>query len=101
MVDEDNLWLSLHELSQATSLTSAVIIEIVEQGIVDPVGESPNNWRFSIQTVPLAKRAFRLHRDLEVDWSGIALAISLIDELEQLREENRQLQRRLSRFKSM
>lgn len=101
MVDENNLRLSLNELSEATALSSAVIIEIVEQGIVDPVGESPSNWRFSTQTVALAKRAFRLHKDLEIDWSGIALAISLIDELEQLREENRQLQRRLSQFSSM
>jgi len=101
MVDENNLRLSIDQLSQATTLSSEMIIEIVEQGIIDPIGESPEHWCFTSQTVAVAKRAFRLHKDLEIDWSGIALAISLIDELQQLREENRQLQRRLSRFTSM
>jgi len=101
MVDVNRVQLSLGELSQATELSSQVIIQIVEEGIVDAVGESPENWSFTIQAVPLAKRAYRLHKDLDVDWSGIALALSLIDELEELREENRRLQRRLNRFTSM
>jgi chaperone modulatory protein CbpM len=46
----------------------------------------------------LTKKAVRLHRDLDVDWVGVALAIILLDEVEQLREKNRRLQRRLSRF---
>jgi chaperone modulatory protein CbpM len=45
-----------------------------------------------------ALRALRLHQELEIDWSGIALAIELLDELEQLRDENRMLRQRLRRF---
>lgn len=100
MDDDQYLPLSLDELSQATAISSTVIIEIVEQGIVDVVGDSPDSWRFSSQTVAITKRAFRLHRDLDIDWSGIALALSLIDQLEQLRQENKMLQRRLNRFTS-
>jgi chaperone modulatory protein CbpM len=43
----------------------------------------------------VTKKACRLHNDLDIDWAGIALAISLLDELEQLRQENRELHRRL------
>lgn len=46
----------------------------------------------------LAKKANRLHEDLDIDWPGIALAISLLDELDRIREENQQLHRLLDRF---
>jgi len=59
MANGDLLQLNLDELSQATQLSSAIIIEIVEQGIVDPEGTSPDTWRFAVQTVAVAKRAFR------------------------------------------
>ena len=89
---------SLEDLCHATELSADIIIEIVEQGIVEPVGESPENWTFNTQMITVTKKAFRLHKDLDIDWSGIALAISLIDELELLRAENQRLQQRLNRF---
>jgi chaperone modulatory protein CbpM len=39
-----------------------------------------------------------LQSDLQIDWAGVALALQLIDELEQLRAENSHLRRRLSRL---
>lgn len=102
MANTNILQLSLKQLCQATELPTEIVFEIVEEGIIDPVGdpvgESPENWTFDVQMITVAKKAFRLHRDLDIDWSGIALAISLLDELEQLRAENQQLQRRLRRF---
>jgi len=88
----------LEDLCHATALPAEIIIEIVEQGIVDPIGDTPDNWTFNAQMITITKKAFRLHNDLEIDWPGTALAISLIDELEQLRTKNSQLQRRLDRF---
>jgi len=48
--------------------------------------------------ITLTKKACRLPNDLDIDWAGIALAISLLDELERLRQENREWYRRLQRF---
>ena len=92
--------LSIEELCLATDLPSHTVIEIVEQGIIEPGGESPKTWVFTTHMITVTKKACRLHNDLEIDWPGIALAISLIDELEQLRTENRQLLNRLDRFSS-
>lgn len=89
---------SLEELCRVTDLPTATIIEIVEQGIVEPTGGSPESWAFTTQMIVVTKKAQRLHRDLDIDWSGIALALCLIDELEQLREKNQRLQRQLSKF---
>ncbi len=95
---DNNIELSLAELCRVTDLPSATVIEIVEQGIVEPIGSNPESWSFTIQMIIVTKKALRLHRDLGIDWSGIALALGLMDELEQLREENQRLQRRLSKF---
>jgi len=93
-----SLKLTLTELCQATRLGSDMLIEIIEEGILEPTGSTPETWQFSNHTIATAQKAARLHNDLEIDWPGIALAISLIEELEQLRDENQQLRQQLKRF---
>ena len=61
-------------------------------------GTDPESWIFNTQMIIVTKKACRLHRDLGVNWEGIALVISLLDEMEQLKNENKLLQSRLSRF---
>ncbi len=46
----------------------------------------------------IVTRAARLHRDLAMDWSGVALALELSEENRRLRRENAALRRRLERF---
>jgi len=97
-MDPNAQYLTLDEICYATQNPSQTIIEIVNQGIVEPEGSGPETWVFNTQMISVTKRACRLHRDLEIDWSGIALAISLIEELDQLRDENQRLRKRLERF---
>jgi len=97
-MDPNAQYLTLDEICYATQSPSQTIIEIVNQGIVEPEGSGPETWVFNTQMISVTKRACRLHRDLEIDWSGIALAISLIEELDQLRDENQRLRQRLERF---
>ncbi|MFT4519328.1 MAG: chaperone modulatory protein CbpM [Halioglobus sp.] len=94
------LYLSLADLCQATDTPSETLIEITDEGIIEPVGNHPANWQFSVRNVSVVQKAVRLHRDLSIDWPGIALAMSLIEELEKIRSENQQLKRRLQRFNS-
>ncbi len=90
--------LDLQELCQATFVSAEIVTEIVDHGIVEPVGLTPNEWAFSPPMVVTTRKALRLHRDLEINWSGIALAVSLLDELELLRDKNKVLERRLNRL---
>ncbi|MCP3908703.1 MAG: chaperone modulatory protein CbpM [Oceanicoccus sp.] len=89
---------SLENFCQVTELPTKIVIDIVEEGIVEPRGESPDTWLFDRKMASIAEKAFRLHRDLDIEWAGIALAISLLEELEQVRAENQQLQRLLRRY---
>ena len=98
MKTPDSEPVTLVDLCHITLRSSATIITIVEYGIVEPRGDSPENWRFNAAMIAEIHKALRLHDDLDIDWAGIALAIDLIDEVERLRESNRALQNCLQRF---
>lgn len=89
--------LTLTELSRRVALPVATVNEIVEVGIVEPQVIA-GDWHFDEQVILVITRAVRLHRDLDIDWGGVALALELLDEVERLRRENRQLRQRLERF---
>ncbi|EPL05469.1 chaperone modulator CbpM [Pseudomonas sp. TH05] len=90
--------LDMEEFCEVTDLSAAYVIEIVEHGILEPQGQAPKDWRFNDYQLALAKRAAILHRDLELEWQGVALALDLLDEVRELRAENRMLKQRLGRL---
>jgi chaperone modulatory protein CbpM len=92
------LQLNIQEFCQCAELPQEILLEIIEHGIVQPSGASPEQWLFDTHALVLTKRAMRMRRDLLIEWAGIALAMQLMDEMEQLRAENSQLRRRLRRF---
>ncbi len=98
MGNSDSRKYTVDELCSAADIAQDTLQEIVTHGIVKPVGESPSNWTFEWYSVTVINKACRLHRDLDIDWAGIALALDLLDELESLRSENERLKRRLHRF---
>ncbi|MBA1190086.1 chaperone modulatory protein CbpM [Pseudomonas entomophila] len=90
--------LDMRTLCQEADLTADCVIEIVEHGIVEPSGRTPDDWRFDDQALHLARRAARLRDELELEWEGVALALELLQEVRTLRSENDRLRQRLGRF---
>ncbi|MBV4460568.1 chaperone modulatory protein CbpM [Pseudomonas sp. COR58] len=90
--------LDMAEFCEATDLSDAYVIEIVEHGILEPQGAQPREWRFTDVELTLARRAAKLRRDLELEWEGVALAMELLEEVKALRAENRMLRQRLARL---
>lgn len=90
--------LRLVDACHALALTSPQVLEIVAHGIVVPTGETPEDWLFDLQMISTAKRAVRLRRDLQLEWSAVALVLELVEERDRLRDENTMLRRRLQRF---
>lgn len=89
---------TFEQLCRVTDLPDEVLVEIVQLGIVCPEGEEPDHWTFDAEMLCLVRRALRLHRELEINWPGVALAMELLQRLEQSRAENRRLQGQLNRF---
>ncbi|MEH6575955.1 MAG: chaperone modulator CbpM [Amphritea sp.] len=86
---DDSLELSISELSERCAVQHQVIIDMVHFGVVDPQGQSPYEWRFSGYDLVRIRLAVRLQRDLEINLPGVALAIDLLEELDELRAKIR------------
>jgi len=90
---EDDEELSLQELCSACELSESQVVEMVEHGVIEPVGGEPAEWRFvgvSLQRVRITRN---LQRDLGVNTPGAALALELLEELEELRARLRRLEK--------
>lgn len=90
-----------HELCQSIHISEHCLIEIVSHGIVTPEGNALTNWTFDAHAFTLIKKAIRLQHDLEMDWAATALAIQLLEQIEQLTAEKDYLTQRLMRLEAL
>ncbi len=86
---EEGKRLTLVELCQICDAPAERIIEIIEEGIVEPIGENTESWRFHGVCVKRVRFVLNMERDLGVNTAGSALALELLDELELLRKRLR------------
>ncbi len=84
-VVEEDVHLTLVELCQACNAEEEYVLGWISEGLLEPVGESPQDWRFSGDSLRRARLALRLSRDLDIDPAGVALALDLLDEIATLR----------------
>lgn len=76
---------TLGELCRACTVHAEWVIELVEEGVITPVGRRREQWRFYGGSLKRVMVVRRLQRDLGVNLAGAALALELMDELETLR----------------
>jgi chaperone modulatory protein CbpM len=86
---DDQVYLSLTEISDACSTRTEWVVELVEEGILEPSGEERSHWQFSGSSLSRAVRARRLQHDLEINLAGVALVLDLMEEIETLRSRLR------------
>ena len=77
--------LTLNEVSGACAVEVESILALIDEGVLLPVGGEFPQWRFSGAQLRRATTALRLQRDLGINPAGVALALELLDEIEQLR----------------
>jgi len=83
-VVEEEIHMTLVELCQACCASEEHVIAWVFEGVLEPIGKSPQDWRFTGQSLRRTRLALRLTRDLEVNPPGVALALDLLDEISAL-----------------
>jgi chaperone modulatory protein CbpM len=79
--------LTLEELSVTIHSKAEFIFELVEFELITPKNSeksAPENWRFDSDSLRRAKTAIRFYRELEINMPGIALALDLLEKIEQL-----------------
>ena len=88
---ENETRLSLRQLCDACAVHAEYIIELVDEGYIEPSGVEKSHWCFSGITIKRVCKAKRLQRDLGINLAGVALAIELMDEIEHLRARLRRM----------
>jgi len=81
---DETVTLTVSELSIACHVQEARIVELVQEGILEPVVDQPR-WGFQASELRRARRAVRLQRDLDINLAGVALVLDLLEEVESLR----------------
>lgn len=81
----EELTLTQADVCEICHITPVVVQELIEYGIVQPEGERSSDWAFNLTHLARIKTSLRLQRDLEINLSGVALILDLLDEMRKLR----------------
>jgi chaperone modulatory protein CbpM len=84
LIVEEEIPLTLEELCQACCASEEHVVAWVVEGVLEPLGETPQDWRFTGASLRRARLALWLTRDLELNPPGVALALDLLDEIDLL-----------------
>jgi chaperone modulatory protein CbpM len=76
--------ITLADLSRACRVHAEWVMELVEEGVIEPRGPGRPQWRFAATTVVRVEKARRLQNDLGVNLPGVALALQLLDRIDTL-----------------
>ena len=90
-VVEQDLELTLSELCHACGIHAEQVFELMEFGVIQAQGRDPNSLRFRGVCIHRIRRTQRLKRDLGVNIAGAALALELLDEIDELNREIRKM----------
>jgi chaperone modulatory protein CbpM len=89
IIVEESDQLSFVSLCRYCALPTKTVIKMVNRGIIEPVNpsQSYSQWQFTRLALLRVQTALRLQRDLDVNLAGAVLAIELLDEIKQLRQQ--------------
>lgn len=88
--------LTLTELCRVCGSHAEWIVELVEEGILEPEGSDRRRWRFEGASVTIVRKVRRLQADLRVNVPGAAVVLALSQENMRLRQRLEQLERDMS-----
>ncbi len=86
IIVEDSTEFTLAELSRACGMPAEWILNLVEEGVIEPVGSDQTHWHFPGHCLRRVCIAQRLQSDLGINLAGTALALELLEEVETLRQ---------------
>jgi chaperone modulatory protein CbpM len=82
---EEEMQFSVVELCRTCAVRRELVVELVQQGVLEPSGSGEESWRFPGSSLRRTRIAMQLQHDLGVNTAGAALALQLMDEITQLR----------------
>jgi chaperone modulatory protein CbpM len=80
---------AIEHLAELSGLSLEELHDLVESGVIEPVDEVARPLSFYLRYVTTAKTARRLRDDFELDRRGVAVALSLLERIEELEQRLR------------
>jgi chaperone modulatory protein CbpM len=94
---DDSAWLEIGEFCAYLRVDRPWVIELVDAGVLEPRGPSPDAWSFPASALLRARATERLVNDLGVNLAAVALILDLIEQRRQLERRLDELERLLER----
>ncbi len=91
IVLDEHCTFTLEQLCRVCAVSADTILELVDQGVIEPSETDTRQWRFQAASLYRARTSLHLMRDLGVNPAGAALAMELLDEIEALRRQLRRM----------
>ncbi len=88
---EEQEALSMGELCSLCRVHADYVLDLVEEGILEPGGDD-KRYKFHGECVVRTRKAIRLQRDMGLNLAGVAMVLDLIDEVQELRERIRNME---------
>jgi chaperone modulatory protein CbpM len=82
---DETVTLTIDEVCEVCGVRESVVIEMVDEGVAEPLDADSGTLEFSGIAVTRLMLAWRLQRDLHVNLPGVALALDLLDEISELK----------------
>jgi chaperone modulatory protein CbpM len=89
IVVEEQMVFTLSALCRASGAQAEQVQALIDEGLLQPTGQRPEDWQFSGSALRSTRTALRLSRDLELGLSGAVLVMDLLTEIERLRAQLR------------
>ena len=87
IIIEESSSLTLDEFCHATRTQREIVLQMVENQLIEPLGAAPEEWRFDSFSLKRGRIAASFYHDLEINMPGIALAFDLLDKIEKLQQQ--------------
>ena len=85
--------LALQDICERCGLPEATLRAYVEEGVIEVEGGNVARWRFSEVTMVRVMKAHRLERDLGLNPAGAALALDLMEQIDELKSQLKRLEK--------
>lgn len=88
VLDEETLY-NFSDICRLCGVPAECILEMIDEGLLRPQGSVATQWRFTAIEIKRIQTTVHLQRDLRINLPGCALALQLLEELEELRRLHR------------
>lgn len=91
-VVEEQVFFTFTALCKATGADDGQLRALVAEGLLEPIGDGPEDWQFNGPSLLRVRNALRLTRELQLNLHAAAIVMDLLAEIELLKARTRPYQ---------